>query len=211
MNATIVELANLLQDIAMTAVEGTVSARNATDQAADLVQASNDLDTLVTMTEQIIQRSSFLAINATFQATQNDQTPSADYNDVAREVEIVTREIASANEDLAMRAKKIQSASENAAGAMMETSETLNGLVERTRNIVLSIEKQRRVTIEIDDNMALAATGSTNVSSSVQRLKATVGEARNTSMQVVTKAVDMADEARRLDTTVKTFLREVNS
>jgi len=57
----------------------------------------------------------------------------------------------------------------------------------------------------------MAAAGSTNVSASVQRLKTTVGEARNTSMQVVTKAVDMADEARRLDTTVKNFLREVGN
>jgi len=211
LNTTILDMAKLLHDMAMTAVEGTDSARSATGQATDLIQASNDLDTLVIMTEQILQRASFLAVNATFQATQDDQAQRNEYNDVAREVEIVTRQIACANEELATRAHKIQAATENAAGAMNRTFDTLNGLVERTRNIVLSIEKQRRATSEIDDNMTLAATSSTNVSSSVQRLKATVGEARNTSMQVVTNAVDMADEARRLDTTVKTFLREVSS
>jgi methyl-accepting chemotaxis protein len=211
LNATIVDMTKLLHEMAMTAVEGSDSAKSATDQAADLVQASSDLDALVAMTEQILQRASFLAINATFQASQSDGAPEADYNGVASEVEIITKQIARANEELGARALKIQSATENAAGAMTKTFDTLNGLVERTRNIVQSIEKQRRVSSEIDDNMAMAATGSTNVSSSVQRLKATVGEARNTSMQVVTKAVDMADEARRLDTTVKTFLREVNS
>jgi methyl-accepting chemotaxis protein len=211
LNTTIVDMAQLLHDMAMAAVGGTETAKSASDQASDLIQASSDLDALVSLTEQILQRASFLAVNATFQATQGDQSAGKDYNDVAHEIEALTRQIARANEELGSRARKIQSATENAAGAMGDTFATLNELVERTNTIVRSIEKQRRVTSEIDDSMSMAATGSSNVSSSVQRLKATVGEARNTSMQVVTKAVDMADEARRLDTTVKNFLREVNS
>lgn len=210
LNATIVDMAQLLHDMAMAAVGGADTARSASDQASDLIQASHDLDKLVALTEQILQRASFLAVNATFQATQNGQAAGQGYDDVAREVEALTRQIARANEELGSRASRIQSATESAAGAMGETFATLNDLVERTNNIVRSIDKQRRVASEIDDSMSQAATGSTNVSSSVQRLKATVGEARNTSMQVVTKAVDMADEARRLDTTVKNFLREVN-
>ena len=46
---------------------------------------------------------------------------------------------------------------------------------------------------------------------SVDRLKATIEEARGASMKVVAKATDMADEAHRLDLTVKTFLREVTA
>ncbi len=211
LNSTIFDMARLLQDMAKTAMDGSLSAKTATSQAGELVAASTDLDKLVEMTEQILQRASFLAINATFQATQNEQAPQSEYGDVAREVETLTHQIARANEELSARAHKIQSATETAAGTMTKTSDTLSGLVERTKAIVGAIEQQRRVTSEIDDNMSMAETGSNNVSSSVQRLKTTVGEARNTSMQVVTKAVDMADEARRLDTTVKTFLREVGS
>ena len=36
-------------------------------------------------------------------------------------------------------------------------------------------------------------------------------EARGASMKVVAKVTDMADEAHRLDLTVKTFLREVTA
>ena len=36
-------------------------------------------------------------------------------------------------------------------------------------------------------------------------------QARGASMKVVAKATDMADEAHRLDLTVKTFLREVTA
>jgi hypothetical protein len=39
----------------------------------------------------------------------------------------------------------------------------------------------------------------------------TIEDARGASMKVVTKATDMADEAHRLDLTVKSFLREVTA
>ena len=61
------------------------------------------------------------------------------------------------------------------------------------------------------ESMTAAANGSVNVSSSVERLKATIEDARGASMKVVTKATDMADEAHRLDSTVKSFLREVTA
>lgn len=211
LNQTIMEMAKLLRDFASTAVKGSMSAKNATSQADCLVQASHDLNNIIELTEKILQRASFLAINATFQASQNDQAPQSEYGDVAREIELLSTQIAQANEELGARARKIQSATEVTAGSVTDTFASLSKLVERTSSIVASIEQQRRVAGEIDDNMSMAATGSSNVSASVQRLKMTVGEARNTSMQVVTKAVDMADEARRLDTTVKNFLREVGS
>ena len=186
-----------------------MSAKDASSQAASLVQASKALNTLIELIEQILQRASFLAINATFQAS--DQAQQSEYGDVAREIKLLSGQIAQANEDLKTRAEKIQSETENNAETVSEIFSSLDGLVERTTSIVSSIEQQRRVASEIDENMSMAAAGSTNVSASVQRLKTTVGEARNTSMQVVTKAVDMADEARRLDTTVKNFLREVGN
>jgi methyl-accepting chemotaxis protein len=84
-------------------------------------------------------------------------------------------------------------------------------VLQQTRTIALAVERQDAVTREIAENMSAAANGTMNVSSSVERLKATIEEARGTSMKVVTKATDMADEAHRLDSTVKSFLREVTA
>ena len=50
-----------------------------------------------------------------------------------------------------------------------------------------------------------------NVAASLRRLKATIEEARGSAQKVVDQATDMADEARRLDVTVKSFLREVTT
>jgi len=73
------------------------------------------------------------------------------------------------------------------------------------------MERQDAVTREIAESMTAAAHGTINVSSSVERLKATIEDARGASVKVVTKATDMADEAHRLDSTVKSFLREVTA
>jgi methyl-accepting chemotaxis protein len=81
----------------------------------------------------------------------------------------------------------------------------------QTRTIALAMERQDAVTREIAESMTAAAQGTINVSSSVDRLKATIEDARGASMKVVTKATDMADEAHRLDSTVKSFLREVTA
>jgi hypothetical protein len=87
----------------------------------------------------------------------------------------------------------------------------LNLLVRQTMTVALAMEQQDAVTRQIVEGMSAAASGSVNVSTSVGRLKATIEEAREASMKVVTKAADMADEAHRLDSTVKSFLREVTA
>ena len=87
----------------------------------------------------------------------------------------------------------------------------LDLVLQQTRTIALAVERQDAVTREIAASMSAAANGTINVSSSVERLKATIEDARSASMKVVTKATDMADEAHRLDSTVKSFLREVTT
>jgi methyl-accepting chemotaxis protein len=87
----------------------------------------------------------------------------------------------------------------------------LDMVLQQTRAIALAMERQDAVTREIAESMTAAANGTINVASSVERLKSTIEDARGASMKVVTKATDMADEAHRLDSTVKSFLREVTT
>ena len=83
----------------------------------------------------------------------------------------------------------------------------LDIVLHQTRTIALAMERQDAVTREIAESMTAAANGSINVSSSVERLKTTIEDARGASMKVVTKATDMADEAITLakDARVRTL------
>jgi methyl-accepting chemotaxis protein len=119
--------------------------------------------------------------------------------------------IARANGDMAGRMSRMRGANMEAAEAMRTVVQRLNLLVRQTMTVALAMEQQDAVTRQIVEGMSAAANGSVNVSTSVGRLKATIEEAREASMKVVTKAADMADEAHRLDSTVKSFLREVTA
>lgn len=85
----------------------------------------------------------------------------------------------------------------------------LSALVEQTRSLVESAKKHDFSTRVIAHNVEGAVKSSTNVASSVQRLRVTLEDTRDVTARVVHKAGEMAEEAHRLDLTVKSFLREV--
>ena len=107
--------------------------------------------------------------------------------------------------------EQVRDATGDTVGTVRSIVQKLDIVLQQTRTIALAMERQDAVTREIAESMTAAANGSVNVSSSVERLKATIEDARGASMKVVTKATDMADEAHRLDSTVKSFLREVTA
>jgi methyl-accepting chemotaxis protein len=105
----------------------------------------------------------------------------------------------------------VRNATGDTVGAVQQIAQKLDLVLQQTRAIAFAMERQDAVTREIANSMSAAANGTLNVSSSVDRLKMTIEEARTASAKVVTKATDMADEAHRLDSTVKSFLREVTA
>jgi methyl-accepting chemotaxis protein len=102
-------------------------------------------------------------------------------------------------------------AGDDAVAPVRAVAQKMDLVLHQTKAIALAMERQDAVTREIATSMSAAANGTVNVSSSVERLKATIEEARGASMKVVAKATAMADEAHRLDSTVKSFLREVTA
>jgi methyl-accepting chemotaxis protein len=130
---------------------------------------------------------------------------------VISDVRTLAERIGKANGDVSGRMSRVRAVNADAAEAVRGIVQRLNLLVRQTMTVALAMERQDAVTRQIVEAMTAAANGSVNVSTSVGRLKTTIEEAREASMKVVTKAADMADEAHRLDLTVKSFLREVTA
>ena len=145
-------------------------------------------------------------IQATRAATAAGISPA-----VVSDIKALAGRIGNANEDITRRLSAIRGATSDTVGSVRSIVQKLDMVLHQTRTIALAMERQDAVTREIAESMTAAANGSINVSSSVERLKATIEDARGASMKVVTKATDMADEAHRLDSTVKSFLREVTA
>lgn len=187
---------------------GTNAARSATGNAEQFVQSAHDVDAVVRTVDDLAAQINAVALNATIQASRSGQ---GRFDGVVSDITSLAERISAANGDMTGRMSSFRSATDEAAGSVRAIAQKLDFVLGQTRTIALAVERQDAVTREIVESMSAAASGTLNVSSSVERLKTTIEEARSASMKVVTKATDMADEAHRLDSTVKSFLREVTA
>jgi methyl-accepting chemotaxis protein len=187
-----------------------VAARSASSSADDLTRTAGEIDAIMRAIADIAAQTNALALNATIQATRA-ASGTGNFAGVVSDIKALSERIGKANEDITHRLLAIRGATGDTVGSVRSMVQKLDIVLHQTRTIALAMERQDAVTREIADNMTAAAQGTINVSSSVDRLKATIEDARGASMKVVTKATDMADEAHRLDSTVKSFLREVTA
>ena len=186
------------------------AAQSASASAEDLTRATGEIDAIMRAIADIAAQTNALALNATIQATRA-ASGGGNFTNVVGDIKTLAGRIGEANEDIARRLSAIRGATSDTVGSVRSIVQKLDMVLQQTRTIALAMERQDAVTREIADSMTTTAHGTVNVSSSVERLKATIEDARGASMKVVTKATDMADEAHRLDLTVKSFLREVTA
>ena len=185
------------------------AAQSASASAEGLVLATAEIDVITRAIAEIAAQTNALALNATVQASR--AAGSGNFAAVVSDIKALAGRIGTTNDDVTRRLAAIRGATGETVGSVRGIVQKLDIVLHQTRTIALAMERQDAVTREIAESMTAAANGSVNVSSSVERLKTTIEDARGASMKVVTKATDMADEAHRLDSTVKSFLREVTA
>jgi methyl-accepting chemotaxis protein len=210
LSAAISETVDGIRQTADVIALSNTAAQSASDSADGLAHMANEIDAIMHAIADIAAQTNALALNATIQATRA-AAGSGNFSVVVSDIKALASRIGNANEDISRRLSTIQGATSDTVGSVRSIVQKLDLVQHQTRTIALAMERQDAVTREIAENMTAAANGSINVSSSVERLKATIEDARGASMKVVTKATDMADEAHRLDSTVKSFLREVTA
>jgi methyl-accepting chemotaxis protein len=210
LSAAISETVDGIRQAADVIALSNVAAQSASTSADDLTRTAGEIDAIMRLVADIAAHTNALALNATIQATRA-ASGSGNFAGVVSDIKTLSGRIGNANEDITRRLLAIRGATSDTVGSVRSMVQKLDIVLHQTRMIALAMERQDAVTREIAESMTAAAQGTINVSSSVERLKATIGDARGASMKVVTKATDMADEAHRLDSTVKSFLREVTA
>lgn len=210
LSAAISETVDGIRQTADVIALSNTAAQSASASAEGLAQTADEIDAIMRAIAEIAAQTNALALNATIQATRA-AAGSGNFTAVVSDIKALASRVGSANDDISRRLSTIRGATSDTVGSVRSIVQKLDIVQHQTRMIALAMERQDAVTREIAENMTAAANGSVNVSSSVERLKATIEDARGASMKVVTKATDMADEAHRLDSTVKSFLREVTA
>jgi methyl-accepting chemotaxis protein len=205
MTASLKDMASLIRDMAASIMESHSAARKANESTAELAKAGHQLEDVKNYTAEILQRTSLLGLNSVFHSARTVNCDD-DYDGMASDMEILSGRISKADKELRAKSEQINHASEKACQLVAAVGARINTVVENTDALTDCMTRQSEVIGDMESCLEVALANIGNVTASAARLRATIGEAQVTSETVVSQAVDVADEARRLDTTVKTFL-----
>jgi methyl-accepting chemotaxis protein len=204
------ETAEQIRHTADILATGNTVAQTASTRAGQLAGTSDEIDAVLGGIDELAAQINAVALNATIQGSRAVGT-DGNFGPVVSDLKTLADRVAKLNEKIAQRLSTVRGATGDTVEAIGGIAAKLALVIEQTQAIAVAIDRQDVVAREIARSVSAAAHGTMNVSSSVDRLKTTIEEARGASMKVVTKATDMADEAHRLDSTVKAFLREVTA
>lgn len=208
LNASLAETVEHLRKAALAAdADVTSTAGSSLRRLAGLTEGVAELSGSF---EDAARRINVIALNATMQASRAG-TQGAGFAPMVADLNALAARMDSVALDIGSCAVGIRDTADETSNAICSVSQIFGALLEEARAIAAAVERQDRATREIAEGITAAAGGSVNVAASLGRLKATIEEARGAAQKVVDQATDMADEARRLDVTVKSFLREVTT
>ncbi|MBB4016657.1 methyl-accepting chemotaxis protein [Chelatococcus caeni] len=210
LSTSIAEIAGKVQETATVVDDGNAVARTATAKVDGLAEAASKIGAVVRLIDEIAAQTNLLALNATIEAARAGDAGKG-FAIVANEVKALAGQTAKATDEIASKVAAIQEATGEAVSSIEMIARTLENVMAHTKAIEISIERQTVATQEIAGSVYAASNGTVDLSHSVDRLKATIGDARSTSVHVVNTATVMVEEARRLDQTVRTFLTEVSA
>lgn len=153
------ELGSSIQEISRQVNQSTQLA-NETAQAADqsremiegLAQAAEEIGNVVTIIQDIAEKTNLLALNATIEAARAGEAGKG-FAVVASEVKTLANQTAKATEDISQQIENIQ----NETGSAVEATQSISSKVEEingvTSTIAAAIEQQNAATQEVGQNI----------------------------------------------------------
>ncbi|HSG95494.1 MAG TPA: hypothetical protein VLA28_08230, partial [Afifellaceae bacterium] len=208
MTASLKDMARLIRDMASAIMDSHSVACKANESVAVLAKAGHELDDVRKFIAEILRRTSLLGLNSGFHSARAVNS-NDDFEDVASDMDILASRVSAADEELRAKSEQINVASDRACELVAAVGARINTVVENTDALTRCMTRQSEVIGDMEDCLEVTLANIGNVSASAARLRATIGDAQLSSETVVTQAVDVAHEARRLDTTVKTFLADM--
>jgi len=206
------QLSSSVNEISRQVAESTRISEEAvaeTDRTNEVVQglaeAAQKIGDVVKLISDIAGQTNLLALNATIEAARAGEAGKG-FAVVASEVKSLANQTAKATEDIAAQVGNIQSATNDAVGAIKGVGETINKLSEIATSISSAVEEQGAATGEISRNVQEAANGTQEVTGNITQVSTNASESGQSASQVLSAADGLSEEAEKMRTQITEFL-----
>jgi methyl-accepting chemotaxis protein len=183
-------------------------AQSTNDVIGSLAQATQKIDAVVKLIQNVAGQTNLLALNATIEAARAGAAGKG-FAVVASEVKALAVQTAKATDDIAAQIAAVQSATQSAVRAIGSISGRMEEIRQFTSAIATSVEQQNAATAEISDNVAAAAVDTQSVVAVLQRVSGAIADMRSSADTVLTASDAVEKAAVSLRGSVDGFLGKV--
>ncbi|TDQ61928.1 methyl-accepting chemotaxis protein [Maritalea mobilis] len=173
-----------------------------------LADAAQKIGDVVALIQDIAEQTNLLALNTSIEAARAGEMDKG-FAVVATEVKSLANQTANATEEISNQITEIQESTKDAVAAIEQIASTMTEVTQYTTSIASAVEEQGAATAEISQSVTQAATGTEQVTGSINTVTTAADETNQSANQVLVASQDMAQQAQTLRTTVDKFLTEV--
>lgn len=131
------------------------------------------------------------------------------FSPIAQEVNALSVKAAEATESIARELDRLNRIAEGASEEIGEVKDVLGNALRETREISVAVEEQDAATREISETLGSSAGALMELAEAVDQLRRSMASAHDASAEFVLTARRIAEDAKSIDGSIRTFVRDV--
>ncbi|HUY29530.1 MAG TPA: methyl-accepting chemotaxis protein [Acidimicrobiales bacterium] len=204
LTASIREIAKNSADAARVAIEATAVAEATNATVVKLGDSSAEIGKVIKVITTIAQQTNLLALNATIEAARAGEAGKG-FAVVAGEVKDLARETATATDDISAKIAAIQADTASAVEAIGKIKDIIDRINELQSAIASAVEQQTATTNEIARNVAGAAQGTTEITTTIAEVASVAQQSSSAAGGTAAAAGDLARMTAELQQLIARF------
>jgi methyl-accepting chemotaxis protein len=204
MSASIDEVSRNASTAAKIALAALDCAQKTSSTVQELGRSSCEIGDVVKTITSIAEQTNLLALNATIEAARAGEAGKG-FAVVANEVKELSKETASATDDISAKVNAIQATTREAVVAIEEITKVINEISEIQTTIAAALEEQTATTRCISSNVADVAHGASEIAGGVARVVGTAHTASEKASLAKDSAGRLSEVAKSLEEVMRQF------